>query len=173
MEKIETQNEIPMVSIVGSKNMGKTTLVRGLISYWSGQGYRVGALKHAHHGFQMDRPTSDSGQFQQAGAVAVGVVGLNRVAFIEQINQDWNTQKILQQYFQLSSLDFILLEGFKSHHFPKIEVFRPGISDKHPLNLTETLALVTTADQASFVEEIPHPILPFDLPIVAAFLENL
>ncbi|HCW93969.1 MAG TPA: molybdopterin-guanine dinucleotide biosynthesis protein B, partial [Flexistipes sinusarabici] len=41
---------IPVLSIVGSSDCGKTTLLENLIRELSGRGYKVGTIKHDVHG---------------------------------------------------------------------------------------------------------------------------
>ncbi|MFQ5794102.1 MAG: molybdopterin-guanine dinucleotide biosynthesis protein B [Candidatus Bipolaricaulia bacterium] len=172
MDSVLTKFPCPVVSIIGHKNMGKTTLMQGLISHWTQRGLRVGALKHTHHGFQMDRDDTDSRKFQRAGAIAVGVVGPTKVAYIEQLEKSWEAEDILNRYFQGCQLDFLLLEGFKSRAFPKIEVYRPEATTEPPLALPGTLALVTTAVDSPALEGIECEILPFEPVKAAKFIEK-
>ncbi|MFZ1983385.1 MAG: molybdopterin-guanine dinucleotide biosynthesis protein MobB [Desulfatitalea sp.] len=44
----------PIVSIVSKKNSGKTTLLDKLIPELCRRGYRVGTVKHDHHGFDIN-----------------------------------------------------------------------------------------------------------------------
>ena len=41
----------PIVSIVGKKNSGKTTLTVALAAELKRRGWRVATIKHGHHGF--------------------------------------------------------------------------------------------------------------------------
>ena len=55
-----TQNMLPVVSIVGRKDAGKTTFIEGLIPVFVRKGYRVGTIKHDAHRFEIDREGKDS-----------------------------------------------------------------------------------------------------------------
>ena len=44
----------PIISIVGKSGVGKTTLVEKLILELVKRGYRVGAVKHGPHDFDID-----------------------------------------------------------------------------------------------------------------------
>ncbi len=44
----------PVFGITGWKNSGKTTLTARLIAEFTGRGYRVCAVKHAHESFDID-----------------------------------------------------------------------------------------------------------------------
>lgn len=62
----------PMVSIVGRRNSGKTTLLVGLAAELRRRGLRVASLKHSHHEFEMDVPGKDSWRhFHEGGVEAV------------------------------------------------------------------------------------------------------
>ena len=45
---------IPIVSIVGKSDSGKTTLIEKLIPELTRRGYRVATVKHHAHGFEVD-----------------------------------------------------------------------------------------------------------------------
>jgi len=42
----------------GFSGSGKTTLIEKLIPSFTARGSRVSVIKHAHHGFDVDRPAS-------------------------------------------------------------------------------------------------------------------
>ena len=64
----------PVFGITGWKNSGKTTLMARLIAEFTGRGYRVGAVKHAHESFDIDQPGRDSFKLREAGGPACVVV---------------------------------------------------------------------------------------------------
>ena len=45
-----------VVGIVGWKDVGKTFFVTEIINLLVKKGYKVGAIKHAHHDFDIDKP---------------------------------------------------------------------------------------------------------------------
>ena len=56
-----------ILSIIGRKNAGKTTLTVALASELARRGRRVMTIKHSHHPADVDRPGSDSWRhFQRA-----------------------------------------------------------------------------------------------------------
>ena len=59
---------IPIVSIVGRSNTGKTTLIEKLIPELRRRGYRVATIKHNIHGFDIDHEGKDSWRHKKAGA---------------------------------------------------------------------------------------------------------
>ena len=114
----------PVVAIVGHSNAGKTTLIEKLIPELRGRGYRVGAVKHAHHGFQMDIPGKDSWRHQAAGADTVMVVGPLQVAMVKNTTEN-SLESVLGYY---GECDIVIAEGFKTARCPKVEVFRTGVN---------------------------------------------
>ena len=57
--------------IAGYSGSGKTTLLEKLIPQFTARGLRVSVIKHAHHGFDIDRPGKDSHRHREAGATEV------------------------------------------------------------------------------------------------------
>ena len=57
-----------VVGVTGASGSGKTALVAGLLRRLAADGVRAAAVKHAAHGFALDRPESDSTRLAEAGA---------------------------------------------------------------------------------------------------------
>jgi molybdopterin-guanine dinucleotide biosynthesis protein B len=110
----------PVISIVGKSESGKTTLIEKLIPALKQRGYRVGVVKHAHHGFDMDRQGKDSYRHKKAGADTVMIASPGRIAMIKDVPGE--SLDDLVPYF--NDMDLLITEGFKSDKAPKIEVFR-------------------------------------------------
>lgn len=51
---------ISVISVVAKSGTGKTTLLEKLIAELKRRGYRVGAMKHDAHQFDIDREGKDS-----------------------------------------------------------------------------------------------------------------
>lgn len=69
-----------IVSIVGNKNSGKTSLTTKLIRELTKRGYNVASVKHSHHNIEMDKPNTDTWRHKQAGANLV--VGIGSTTFL-------------------------------------------------------------------------------------------
>ncbi|KAB2968284.1 molybdopterin-guanine dinucleotide biosynthesis protein B, partial [Zoogloea sp.] len=52
----------------GWSGSGKTTLIERVIPEITRRGLRVSVIKHAHHGFDVDKPGKDSWRHREAGA---------------------------------------------------------------------------------------------------------
>jgi len=113
---------IPIVSIVGKSNSGKTTLIEKLIAELTRRGFRVATIKHNRHGFEIDHEGKDSWRHKHAGAVATVVASPGRVALIEDTPGDYDLAEIRDRY--VKNADIILAEGFKINPHPKIEIYR-------------------------------------------------
>jgi len=113
---------IPIVSIVGKSDTGKTTLIEKLIPELIRRGYRVATVKHDVHGFDVDREGKDSWRHKQAGAHTVVISSPMKLALIREVDHDADLTELRDKYIQ--DVDLILSEGFKKNNQPKIEVFR-------------------------------------------------
>lgn len=58
----------PVVSIVAKSGTGKTTLLEKLIAEMKQRGFRVAAIKHDAHRFNIDHEGKDSWRLTAAGA---------------------------------------------------------------------------------------------------------
>jgi molybdopterin-guanine dinucleotide biosynthesis protein B len=113
---------IPIVSIVGKSNSGKTTLIERLIAELVRRGYRVATIKHNRHGFDIDHEGKDSWRHKRAGARTTVVASPGRVAVVEDVERDYSIDELAGRYIR--DADIILSEGFKKNILPKIEVNR-------------------------------------------------
>jgi molybdopterin-guanine dinucleotide biosynthesis protein B len=113
---------IPIVSIVGKSNSGKTTLIEKLIAELSRRGWRVATIKHNRHGFEIDHEGKDSWRHRKAGAVATVLASPAQIALIEDAGKDYELAELAERFIR--DADVILAEGYKGNPHPKIEVFR-------------------------------------------------
>jgi len=131
-----------IISVVGNTGSGKTTLIVKLVRGLKKKGYKIGTIKHAHHGFAFDKKGKDSYDHKAAGADAVMIAGPGKIALIK--DEQETRLAGLEKYF--SEMDLVLAEGFKRENNPKIEVFRSeGCAE--PLRINDNLiAFVTDSD---------------------------
>jgi len=113
---------IPIVSIVGKSDSGKTTLIEKLVPELVRRGYRIATVKHDVHGFEVDREGKDSWRHKQAGAHTVVISSPNKVALIRDVEKDLNLEEVREKLIR--DVDLILSEGYKKDIQPKIEIFR-------------------------------------------------
>jgi len=113
---------LPIISIVGRSDSGKTTLIERLVPELSRRGYRVGTVKHDVHGFDIDHPGKDSYRHFQAGATATVISSPEKAALVRKVPVELRLDEIVSNY--LSDMDIVLTEGFKQENKLKIELVR-------------------------------------------------
>ena len=131
----------PLITFVGHSNSGKTTLIEKLIPELKRRGYRIGTIKHTHHGFSMDQKGKDTYRHRAAGADAVLAASSGQISLVKSIPED--SLDSLLPYFQ--DMDIVLVEGFKQEKKPKIEVFRSQIHQT-PLFPEDDLLVAVVTD---------------------------
>jgi len=130
------------IHIVGHAGCGKTTLIVDLIKELINKNIKVGTLKHSAHIHELDKPGKDSFAHRIAGAAPVTVVTEQMSAIYLPRNTDTTPEKLLETYY--SDVDIVLIEGWISGPFQKIELFREIIG-KPPLflNIKNVKAIVS------------------------------
>lgn len=122
----------PVFGITGWKNSGKTTMTERLVTEFTRRGLRVATVKHAHHGFDIDREGTDSHRHRSAGAGEVAIVSARRWALMHEVQGD--AEPTLDAILaRLSPCDLVLVEGYKREAQPKIEVRRSGAREQTPI----------------------------------------
>ncbi|MFH0965702.1 MAG: molybdopterin-guanine dinucleotide biosynthesis protein B [Planctomycetota bacterium] len=117
-----------IVSIVGKKKSGKTTLLVRVVEELVRRGYRVGTIKHNRHGFEIDREGTDSYRHFHAGAEVSAIVGPEKHAMVRRHEAEPELSEFVREHF--GGVDIVVTEGFKSLSFPKIETFRSAAHER-------------------------------------------
>ncbi len=117
--KVVTTNTPPIVCVVGTSDSGKTMLVARLVTELRHLGYRVGTVKHAPHGADLDVQGKDSWKHARAGAEFSAVVTPDGVAFFQTLEAEPSLEQVVS-YFQ--GADVVVVEGYKYLAYPKILV---------------------------------------------------
>ncbi|MBW2591283.1 MAG: molybdopterin-guanine dinucleotide biosynthesis protein B [Deltaproteobacteria bacterium] len=154
-----------IISIVGKSGSGKTTLLEKLVAELKKRGYKIGTIKHASEGFDIDKKGKDSWRHKQAGADTVVVASAGQIAMVK--NESYETLDDLEKYFP--DMNIVITEGFKKENKPKIEVFR-GEKHRKPLcpGDTNLIAFVTNTKQ-----NLSVPIFGLEeIKELADFIEN-
>jgi len=111
--------------LAGWSGSGKTTLAVRLLPELISRGYAVSTLKHAHHDFDIDKPGKDSYEHRHAGATEVMVTSVRRWALMHE-NRGEPEPGFEEIAAHMAPVDLLLIEGFKHHAHPKLEVHRPA-----------------------------------------------
>ena len=142
---------IPILSIVGKSDSGKTTLIEKLVPELTRRGYRIATVKHDVHGFEVDREGKDSWRHKQAGAHTVVISSPTKAAVIRDVERDLSLEEIREKLIR--DVDLILSEGYKKDVQPKVEVFR---KEKHrKLLCSKKDNLVAIASNLKFRVGVP------------------
>jgi molybdopterin-guanine dinucleotide biosynthesis protein MobB len=149
----------PAVCIIGKKNSGKTTLAVALLTELRRRGLRVASIKHGHHAFETDQPGKDSWRhFNEGQAEATIMAGEGKIALVMRMDGEPDPVRLIADFYTGRGYDLVLVEGYKTGPFPRIEVFRRAVHDR-PLFFDageaagSYLAIVT--DDASIDTEPP------------------
>ncbi|MBC9783204.1 molybdopterin-guanine dinucleotide biosynthesis protein B [Heliobacterium chlorum] len=140
---------IPVLSVVGTSDSGKTTLLEKLLPELKKRGYRVATIKHDVHGFDIDQPGKDTWRHAQAGSDIVVISSPTKVAMIEKLQKELSLDEIVAK---IQGVDLILTEGFKRGDKPKIEVYRSG---HRPDLLCSPEELIAVASDTPFDIGVP------------------
>ena len=131
---------IPVISIVGRSDVGKTTLLEKLIRELKARGYRVATVKHDAHSFEIDRPGKDTWRHAQAGSDHVVIASPNRIAHIQRLERELTLPEIVAT---VTDADIVLTEGYKRGPAPKIEVSRAEKGRELLCRREELIAIAT------------------------------
>jgi molybdopterin-guanine dinucleotide biosynthesis adapter protein len=112
-----------IIGLAGWSGSGKTTLMTNVIPVLVRRGLKVATVKHAHHEFDTDQPGKDSWLHRKAGACEVAIVSSRRWAIVHELG-DEPEPPLGDVLAKLSAVDLVIVEGFKRHSHPKLEVFR-------------------------------------------------
>lgn len=115
-----------IIGLAGWSGAGKTTLVTQLIPVFTSRGLKVSTVKHAHKGFDIDLPGKDSHRHRTAGATEVFVTSGVRWALVHEL-RDEPEPDLVDIVPMLAPVDLLIVEGFKRHKHPKIEIYRPEV----------------------------------------------
>jgi molybdopterin-guanine dinucleotide biosynthesis adapter protein len=153
--------------LAGWSGSGKTTLMTALIPEFVARGVTVSTVKHAHHAFDVDQPGKDSWRHRQAGAREVMVVSERRWALMHELRE--TPEPPLGDLIEhMSPVDLLLVEGFKRHPHPKIEIYRPSLG-KPRLHPDDRFIVAVAADEA--LPGLALPWLPLsDAHAIASFI---
>jgi molybdopterin-guanine dinucleotide biosynthesis protein MobB len=147
-----------LFGLAGWSGSGKTTLMARLLPALTARGLRVSTLKHAHHRFDIDQPGKDSHTHRQAGATEVMVASAARWALMHEL-RGAPEPMVEDLVGRMSPVDLVLIEGFKRHAHPKLEIWRRA--NGKPLLFPEDPHIVAIATD-EVLPDCPLPRLDLD-----------
>ena len=162
-----------IISVIGRKNAGKTTLVVALASEYTKRGRKVATIKHGHHPALVDTEGTDTWRhFNEGLAQRVLIDSPGQRVLFERTDADGDPMELARRY--MLGMDIVMVEGFKTSTLPKIEVHRrtehpAPLFDPRSPNHSSWVALVTD-DEAL---RVPFPVFRFTDTAWLVTLSNL
>lgn len=128
-----------IISIIGTKNTGKTLLSTKIIQELIKRDYNVGSIKHSHHKLDFDSKETDTAKHSEAGAKIVMGAGLNSII---KFDKELTLDQLLFQMKSLENPDYVVVEGFKKYEYPNISTDssiknKSTLKTVNPFNLDE------------------------------------
>ena len=128
-----------VISVVGSPDSGKTTLIERIVPFLRERGLKVAVVKHHAHGdFEFDKKGKDSWKHYKAGA-DVAILSNSKMALIRRSEEIYNLNVVVEKY--LKNYNIVLTEGFNSARKPRIVVLNPG-DDISRFEIGEIIAVI-------------------------------
>jgi len=160
---------IPVLAIAAWSGTGKTTLLKKLIPALCAKGKRPGLIKHTHHNMDVDKPGKDSFELRKAGAAQTMVASRQRWALMTETPDEAPLDlAYLVSRMDHSTLDLVLVEGFKHEEVAKILLFRSDAGHEiHELTLDEHV--IAVASDVALSLEVPVLDLN-DVDVIAGFI---
>ncbi len=147
---------IPVLSLIGRSNTGKTTLIEKLIPILKSKGIRVATIKHHNHDFEIDREGKDTYRHKRAGARLAMIVSPKKLALVEDLDGELSLDEIQARYIR--GVDLLIIEGYKQTSAPKIEVYS-STQGEPPVALGDPSLLAVVSDAAL---RVPVPVFHRD-----------
>ncbi len=146
----------PLLGFSAFSGTGKTTLLKRLLPLFRSKGLRIGVVKHAHHRFEIDHPNKDSYELRKAGAAQMLIASRRRMAWITEFAEEHGEPGLEETLKALNptSLDLVLVEGFKRDPFPKIELHRPSLG--RPLLYPDDPDIIAVATDTALPTSTGH-----------------
>jgi molybdopterin-guanine dinucleotide biosynthesis protein B len=161
------------LGISGWSGCGKTTLIEALIPRLRARGLTVSTLKYAHHDVDLDTPGKDTWRHRAAGAREVILATGRRWALLHE-SRDEPEPSLTDLLSYLQPVDLVLVEGWKTGAYPKLEIWRPLGDDKPPRFPQDPTIVAVASDPVLDPARYGRPGLPAlplnDVEAIAGFV---
>lgn len=146
-------SEVPVITMTGWSNSGKTTFTTRVVELLTGMGIRVGVIKHhGHKTGGVDVEGKDSWKYAQAGANPVILSASDQYAiFVSTPQGELSREELVAKI--ADDVDLVIVEGFRAEADGAIEVYRNAAGHPDPkLASEERIALVT--DNVALADQV-------------------
>ena len=133
---------IPVISVVGYANSGKTTVLVKIISELKRRGYRGD--------FDIDHEGKDTYRHMEAGADTTVLASPNKFAIISKVKQEKTLDELIGY---IKDVDIIITEGYKREDKPKIEVFRQANNKERIKGIEDQL--ISVISDSEITDAVP------------------
>lgn len=150
---------VPMFSVVGYSNSGKTTIIKQLVKHLKEKGYKVAVIKHdpLDHG-EVDKRGSDTQIFfEEGGADTVALSSPSRLTLFSRTSKELSPESIIPL---CDEVDCVILEGYKGKNYPKILVLTGAVESDiiNKIDKESVIALVFSrtgkTDEEKIIKEL-------------------
>ena len=140
-------NGVPVVTVTGFSDSGKTTFLTEVVSLLAGEGVRVGVVKnHGHAAGGVDQEGKDTWKYTQAGANPVVLSASGQYAVFTSTPDAPATREELVARIA-GDVDLVVVEGFSSAAEGAVEVSRKATGKGPKLSVQERIALVSDDEE--------------------------
>lgn len=157
-------NSVPVITMTGWSNSGKTTFNTRVVELLTEAGVRVGVVKHHGHApGGVDQEGKDSWKYAQAGANPVVLSASSQYAiFVSTPEREVTRDELIAKI--ADDVDLVLVEGFRSASGGAVELYRTAAGHPDPkLKPEERIALITDNESlAAQVREEGKPVFALD-----------
>lgn len=160
---------VPYFTFAGYSGSGKTTLAEKVIKALSIKGYKIAALKHDGHNFQMDKEGKDTFRLKNAGAVAVAISSNSKYAMISDSDKRLNFLELSE--ILPNNIDIIIGEGFKDNNIPKIIVHRKD-NNKDVVCINDDNVIAAVTDSPNDITNTQNIFNINDIDTIVLFIEK-
>lgn len=143
---------LPIISIVGPSDSGKTTLIVRLLRALQRKGYHVGVLKHTHARIKVDRAGTDTDRFSRAGAALSAISDDAVLASFGDVTGKGPGTVIAAL---AAGLDLLIVEGYKREPLPKL-LFTDHLDRVDFKGIAATYGKLVNGDRGMGNPSIPH-----------------
>ena len=159
-----------ILGLAGWSGSGKTTLIKNLLPKLKKINISVSTIKHAHEGFDIDKPGKDSFIHRESGAQEVLISSSKRFALMS--NYKNKESSLTELIAKLTPVDLVLVEGWKKENIKKIEVYRKEVNKPLlALNDKNIIAIATNDKNININNVILLDINNYDS--IAIFIKKL
>lgn len=134
---------VPVITVTGWSNSGKTTFFTKVVEVLTKAGHNVGVIKHhGHKATTVDQEGKDTWKYEQAGANPVVLSSALQYAVFRSTPQGEATRDELVAQIA-SEVEFVIVEGFRADAEGAVELSRMATGKPPKLAPEERIAIVT------------------------------